>query len=424
VTLLKHIFKQEHAYFRKLSQDGQRLISSVIFCNTISPIFILFLAAFLWRQTHDIVILALYNLAFYITIPIGFYLNGYLLRRYYPNHLHMVGSVARGLVIAALMFLPTINYPLSFLFGLLHGAASSLFWGNRNWMVLKVTTSSNRLYFSGLDQISNTLSGIIVPVLLGVFIVYGTTYEIYTPIQAYYVVAFITVLISFWSAYMTRDFHLKLPQVTQIALRQPSHEWIQTRAVAVIFGLLNGILGFVPALLILLFIGHEDALGTIQSLAAIATAVMMYFVARKINVSKRFWIMTVSTIFSLIAALGLYATYSATGVLIYTVFQSLAAPLMIAAITSFCFDHMEKESKLRENEYSYIVDWEIFLNIGRVIGVFLFMYYLAIFPDEEAIRISLLMFGVAQLTLLGIVHANQKQQSSRLTLHLHEQIKG
>src|SRR5258708_32425196 len=116
--MFQSFIARETAYFYKLHQDARKLLVSIFLYNLVSPLFGIFLNAFLWRQTHDIILLTVYNLILYAFIPIGFYLNGWLLRRFSPAVPYTISLLLYGFAIAVLMFLSKISYPAIVIFSI------------------------------------------------------------------------------------------------------------------------------------------------------------------------------------------------------------------------------------------------------------------------------------------------------------------
>lgn len=409
--IFQRLFGKEYQQFKKLSNDGQRLLAAIFSYNFIHPIFALFINAFLWRQTQSIELVALYNLAFYALLPVGFYLNGYFLKHSVINLLqaYTFGAVTRAFSIFFLIFWPYISPSTIVLFGAIYGLCSGLYWSNRNLLTIKATQSNNRIYFTSIDLIMSSLTNILVPLLVGAFIMYGKTINLYTPIQAYYVVAAFLIMISLLSGWQLRNIKTQ-PVVNQIILHHPSRHWKQSRIVLAFFGLLNGTFQFLSVLMVLAFVGKEDALGTVQALSAVISAIILYLIARKVTPKQRIWILA-SGVLLLILGGGIFEVfYSSMGVFLFMAFFSLAQPLLLIAINSLNFDVIDKETMKTKNDYAYVFDSELYLNIGRVIGVVIFLWYVNVFSSDFALRMTPLIFGVAQIILLLVAQSSHKKQ--------------
>ena len=411
--LVKWLFRSEFVHFNKLSKTSKKLFNSIFLHNIVAPIFALFITAFIWRQSHDVFLVALYNAVLFTAIPISFYINGHLLKKFYPSQLLFAGVCLKSLGVFGLMLLPTINAFTVITAATFIGLSAGIYWSNRNLLVLKATHSPTRIYFTSLDVISGTILGIIIPIMIGIFIIYGTTAHTYTPIQAYYLVGILTVLVSYWSGYSIRNLSVGLPYNSHVHLNKPSKKWIHSRYTIIIFGLLNGVMAFLPPLIILAFIGKEDALGTIQSLSAIITAIVIYGIARSISPKHRMKLLGASVVLSIIGSIFLLLS-SSIGVILFVGMQALAQPLLWVAYNSLISDVMDTENGTANKEYSYMFDFELFMNIGRVTGILLFMYYLTSFSTQFALHYTPLFFCTAQLLLLWIARPIDRKQKVEL----------
>ena len=412
MKFLTRRLKKEYYPFTQLSHPAQQLVKSILAYNLIHPIFVLFINAFLWRQSQDIQLVSLYNLAFYVFLPVGFHLNGLLWKHSLLSHArsYTLGGVSKSIAVFLLIFSTHFDIYNVFILGGLFGLCSGIYFGTRNFLSLKVTESNNRLYFSSLELVSNTITNIIVPLLVGAFIVYGTTSHRYTPIQAYYVVAMILVVISIISGWQIRAIKLPLPKIKKIMLHHPSRHWLQCRAVMMMFGLMQGTFQFLSVLMILSFIGNEGALGMVQAVSAILASIVLYGVARKVPPEKRLWIIGSSVALLIVGGLSFEMWQSAIGVFLFMTFYALAQPLLWMGINSLNLDVIDKETVKAHNDYSYLFDSELFLNIGRIIGVIIFLFYSSLFSSDLAMKMTPLLFGLAQIILLFIARSSQHKQ--------------
>jgi YQGE family putative transporter len=421
VLFFQKRLQKEYQHFKQLSTPGQQLILSIFSYSTIHPIFLIFISAFLWRQTQDMQLVAFYNLAFYSFMPVGFFLNGLLLqtRSLTIYQTYMLGGISKALAVFLLFFSSHVTLFSTILFGALYGICSGLYWSNRNLLTLKLTEPQNRIYFSSLDMMAGTITNIVTPFLAGIFISYGTTASLYTPLQAYYVIAIVLVAISSISILQIKSIKPPEINIQKILLRKPSLHWIQSRGVVATFGILSGTFQFLSVLMILYFVGNEKELGIVQSLSAIIAAGILYVVARKVSPAKRLWIIGCSVLLLIVGGLSFEIFYSALGVFIFMILYSIAHPLLWVAITSLNLDVIDKEVE-KHNDYMYVFDHELFLNIGRVAGVIIFLAYSQFVSAEFALRFTPLAFGVLQIGLFILARASHKKHSSYATIAPNE----
>lgn len=413
MPLIKKIFRNEYTYFKKLNPEAQKQLLSIFLFNNLNPIFAIFINAFIWRQSQDAGLVALFNVTNYMGLPIGFFINGILLKHQSIRRLYFAGGLWKAIAVLLVIILPVINTSAILLYGLLYGITNGLYWSNRNLINQRVTTSGNRIYFSGLDTITNTINNIIVPLIIGNFIIFGSQSKWYTPNQAYLWLGICTVVLSAVFGLVITSFQTRRLQVPQIVIRKATQNWNNARAMICVFGLFNGVAIFLPTLMILSFIGKEDALGVVQSLSATIAAIVMYTLARKVSTQERIKLNAASIVLSIIGSLSLFIVSAHEGVLAFIVAQAFAGPLFITTFNSITYDMVDKENQNRDNRYAYVFDSELFLNIGRVTGVLLFFLYCSFFSTTFAIRLTPLLFSLAQILIFITAYSLDKKQKLR-----------
>lgn len=401
-------FTIEKQHYDRINKEGKQLLSSILLYNLIGPLLSLFINAFLWRQSKDLTLVAIYNLSLYVTIPVGFYLNGLLLRKFSSNNLYSFGLLLTGITVSTLLFLPKIDLMTVILFGLANGLASGLFWSNRNLLTLRTTQSNNRIYFSGIESSFKTLTNIVIPVLIGYFITFGSTINLYTPIQGYKMIAIIMLLIIAIIGYLMTTVTITKQSVLRLFLKEPGVSWRRFRLYELFFGFLNGSAIFLPVLIVLSLVGEEETLGTIQSFAAILTAIIVYTISKRITIKQRVPLLIMSVLLAVIGAGVLSINFAVIGVFVFFACKALSEPLMWLALNSLNYDLIDKENKDKRIQYAYVCDQEIFLNSGRIIGVVFFLFLIQSFSNDFGLRFAPLIFALSQIVLIVVAMSVEK----------------
>ena len=409
MQLLKDFLQKEKNHFDRLSAEGQRLMQSITLYYLISPIFGIFIDAFIWRQSHDPILVSFYNIILFIGVPIGFYLNGLLLRKYSTNFLHFVGLLIGGLTIAILIFLPKISYTTIAIFGLIDGIAGGLYWANRNLLTLKTTTSENRIYFSGIESILGTYSKIFIPLIIGWFLVLGTTSHLYSTLQGYKLIAIIMIAIICLAGFVMMMLRVKHIEYKQLWLHKVSKNWQKFRLLQIVLGFMQGITNVLPTLMVLILLGKEDTLGTVTSVSSLITAIVVYILAKRLKIKHRIRLLEVSFVLGLVGALSFSIFYSGLGVVIFFVAQAIMQPFIWMATSSINYDLID-DDKDDETHYAYISDQEIYLNGGRIFAILAFILLIHFFSNEIALRYTPLLFAFAQIFLQIFARSIEKKK--------------
>lgn len=408
--LFQKAITNEYKHFQKLSKQGQKFALSVFVYNIIHPIFLIFINAFLWRATENVLAVALFNLAVFCALPIGFYLNGQLLKYYSVKKLYFGGAVLRALLIAGLMFFPMVHQLAILFFGLGYGIASGFFWSNKNLLTVEITSSSNRIYFSSLDFLSQTFSNIIMPAIIGWLLLFGPNTGLYTANQGYYAVAIVLIVLSIYLGSVIKKMKITTPQVSDIILQNGTKYWNFARGITALLGMFAGVMAFLPSLMVLAYIGKEDMLGIMQSLAAVVTGIIMYSIARSFNTMFRVRMIALSLIGVFASSLILAFSFNPVGIFVFITLMTITLQILMVETNSVVLDLVDKENAVHDQKYKYVFDLEMVLNVGRVTGIMFFVFYIKTFSTAFAVQYTPLFFAIA----LGAIVILSKAIEDRL----------
>lgn len=408
---LKRFVKKEREYFDELGDDAKHLLFSYVLSAITNPILWVFLNAFLWEKSHNnLSLVGWYNLAFFIGIPLGFYLNGQLLKKFQPTVMYLLGCVSQGIIVSLLIFFSVINYPFLFAFGIIFGLATGLYWSNRNLLSLRATTPENRIYFTSLESTLSIPLNIIVPLIIGWFLFYGGSTHWYTKQQAYQYIALFSIVSLFWTGFIVRNVKISLTPVKYLILRKTSSHWHVFRSFTVISGLQSGINIFLPTIIILTLLGKENALGTVTSGASLLSLGAIYLTGRFLKPKHRIKIIFMSFLLYLAGSLSFGLLYSAVGVLVYFAFTAFQGPFDWTGSMSLAQDTIDtEEEKSQYNHYVYVLDQEIFLNVGRITGLGILFFLIHTFSNTFTLRYMPFILASSQVFLVFLASILDKK---------------
>jgi YQGE family putative transporter len=183
-------------------------------------------------------------------------------------------------------------------------------------------------------------------------------------------------------------------------------------------GLFNGVVIFVPIVMVLSFVGKEDALGIVQSLSSVIAAIIIYSIGKKITREQRLWIFGGYVFFSIMASLSFATLYSMIGVFLFFGLNAIAQPLNSISWGTLYFDSIEKENVVKENHYSHIFDAEIFINSGRVIGILVFLLFIHFASVSSALRYTLLIFTISLPVLFMVARSIEREHKAQIATDL------
>lgn len=395
-TLTSRITSEYH-HFLLLSQAARKLLLSFSFYELVIPLIFSFINAFLFRQTASFTSVVIYNLGLFISIAVFFYVNGLLIKFISLKWLYVAGLVGQGLVLNALFFLPIDSWVGLFGFGLLQGVFVGLYWANRNFMSIEITTDSNRTYFVGLEQIFAIGSELLAPLVIGGVISLGALYGWYQVDVAYQGLGIFSLLILIVGAVAVRSVIVENPVIPFLLIRKPSAQWWYVRLAEIIYGSFQGSYLFITPLLVFVLIGEEGMLGLLQSGAALITLLLMYYFSRKLQPTQRVKLITITmmVLFAISVMLALFFNTIAGITLVI-----LASPinhLRWIAWSPTVMSAIDAQDGDASSNYAYVADRELFMNIGRMVGIAFFIGLISWSSDASAIRFSPLLIALLQL---------------------------
>ena len=219
-------------------------------------------------------------------------------------------------------------------------------------------------------------------------------------------------MLAMWicEVWVGKKLHLKKIKINipNIFLKKSSRSWNYFRAYELLIGFLGSINAFFPALLILILIGNEGTLGTVQSASAVITALIVYLLGKRLGTTHRMFLLQISFLASIIGAVFLIYSFSAIGVFIFIVALALANSIQWVAVQSLNYDLIDNENRDQENQYAYVFDQEIYLNGGRILGVVMFILLIQIFSNSTALKITPIILALSQIFLLWFAKKLEK----------------
>lgn len=201
------------------------------------------------------------------------------------------------------MFLPHISYPVVILYSIADGLSLGIYWANRNLLTLKTTTTHDRIYFSSIETASSTITGVFIPALIGWVITFGTPLHLYSVLQGYQLVILYMLIVIFRIGSISKTIHTEKITIPKLRVTNVNDNWKKFRWIQFIYGIENAVDYFVPVLLVLILVGNEAALGTIQSVSAIISGLLIYWLGKTLKTKHRVRLIVISIVITITGAL-------------------------------------------------------------------------------------------------------------------------
>lgn len=356
------------------------------------------------RSSDEPGLVAIYQLAAYTGIPLTFLINGFLLNKIKIAHLYSFGMLLSGISMVFMMTLGEINaFGVGFA-GLIMGSSFGFFWANRDFLTLITTNDDNRNYYYGLETFFYTITFIIVPVMIGWFLISSGNWEWIGNIgNAYKIVTLVVFILTIISSIIIHQEKFQNPRQKKFIYFKFDKLWNKMLLLSSLKGLAQGYLVTAPAILIMQLVGDESSLGNIQSLSGVLSAIVLYFLERLSKPKHRIYIFSAGLVIFLIGTLVNGILFSASGVIVFVICKVMFMPLHDIAYFPIQMKVIDVLSfKENRNKFAYIFNHEFGLYIGRFIGLALFIVLVYYVSESFALKYSLIIIATLQLVSIPV----------------------
>lgn len=393
--MLKNL-SAEVKHFNQQPHDFRILVFTNLVYGLVLPVIEIFVAAYVMRNSNDPTKVVIYQLTIYTGIPLTFLVNGFLLNRFSVKTLYSVGMLLSGVSMMVMMSLKSLDLAGIALAGLIMGMSFGFYWANRDYLALAITNDRNRNYYYGLETFFYTIIAVVIPLCIGWFIEIVGGKD--NANHAYRIVTFGVFLVTILASWICWKGNFKNPAQKKFVYFKFHPYWRKLLVLASLKGLAQGYLVTAPAMLIMLLLGNEGALGTAQSVGAIIAALVMYIIGRISRPEHRLPIFGIGLVLFAVAATLNGMLFNATGVILFMMFLLLAKPLLDMAYFPIQFNVIDILSKKEgRNEFAYILNHEFGLYAGRFIGAGTFVMLAYYYSDEIALRYAIVIIALLQL---------------------------
>lgn len=394
---MSNIFKKEYEHYNSFPRNMRILLMTNLIYALVLPVLELFVGAYILRQSDNTSYVVVYQLMVYFGIPVAFLVNGYLLRRIKIARLYSLGMLLSGVAMTIMMMLKSVDIVGISISGFVMGCSYGFFWANRDFLSLSSTNDENRNYYFSMETFFYTITFIIMPAIAGYFIAAGENYGWYPAKAAYVTLTLVVFALTIFSSIMVHRGDFVNPKNERFVFFKFHKDWYWMLTLGGFKGIAQAAIFFFPILLILSFVGKEGSLGGLVAIGSVVTAFVLYLIGRFSKPEHRIYVFSFGLLVFLVGGLVNSIFFSAIGVVIYQICNSLSRPLLDAAyfpIQLGVIDHIAEIEK--RNKFSYIFNHESGLFVGRFIGCMLFLVSAKYASPEFALRYVLVIIAVVQ----------------------------
>ncbi|MBI4099845.1 MFS transporter [Candidatus Microgenomates bacterium] len=393
-------WRREQEIFFSLTENSRWLLLCSQLTRFASPFIGLFLNLFLWRETADLKTLIFFNAALFVGLPLGFIVNGLALKKLGIKQLFQFSFLTQIIFPLLIVLLKTSVLSYIYPLALINSFGAAFYWANLNYLTFNLNTDKNRGYFIGLDFSIGSFIGIVAPILAGFIVSFAGGYYLSFLVAAGIFSVGTLVAGKFIASQPSLDFQ---PQETII--HDQNSSWAKARAMMFFWGIISASTLFTGSILALNFFRQEAGVGLFNGAMGVIGVLAAYSAGRIISVQRRLLGAIIGTTILVLGALAFGLAPTVIGFVAFISSCQIGGFFTWTAMYTLNMREIDRGPLGPEQKYHYVVDNEIFMNIGRLVGLTLFFSLLLRFSDFESFRLIILLTIVFWLVNLLVIRS-------------------
>lgn len=351
-----------------------------------------FVNIFLWKQSGEFKDLGLYNLSIIFFQLVTFILAGRWAKKMDRVIVFRIGIIFLTIFYISVLIIGDKASNFLFLLGSLLGIGYGFYWLAFNVLTFEVTEPETRDFFNGFLGILSSIGGMIGPILAGYIISFFTKSTGYMVVFGISLALFsLAVVLSFFLKRRPAEGRFLFKRILEE--RKNNENWKLITNAHFFQGIREGTFAFVITVFVFIATGSEMALGTFGLINSGISFLSYYIVSRTIKNDKRNKAILTGGILLFLSMFIIVFDFSYTKLLIYAGTIAIAYPLILVPYTSLTFDVIGRGWNAAEMRIEYIVVREMYLNLGRLFSVLIFIVSVVFFHPEKIIPIILFFLG-------------------------------
>ncbi|WP_166238639.1 MFS transporter [Paenibacillus turpanensis] len=380
------------------------------FGNALSTIFV---NLYLWRLTNDLWINGAYNLLVLISAPIATVFVGKLAKQKDRLLAYRLGIFLTAIFYLCILLAKEAMVQYFVVFAILRGVSNAFYWLGHFTMIYDVTNNENRHRYLGFNLIVTNAAMLAGPSVSGLMIGMFDGLQGYTII---YTLAFVMFLVS-------TLISLKMkPVPAQHKTYYLKYTWQMIRKYPqfgrslfgwFILGFPQGIMSYIPAILLYQAIPKESFVGYINVGFTALTMIASYGMAKTATEERTKLYLLIAAWAVVLSALPLTLGMTLWTVILFMVIYSLSKPLQTNSYTAHYYK-MSSALPLKENfKIEAVVTRETSINMGRASGIVVFMLFSS--QMDGAFMAWVLVFAMATQLFINRLIFNSRDHAIQKT---------
>ncbi|MEV5025768.1 MFS transporter [Paenibacillus sp. LPE1-1-1.1] len=370
----------------------------------------LFLNLYLWRLTQDLTVNGIYNIIVFLLTPPAFALGGWIAKRRDRMVTYRLGIVMIAVFYLMVVIAQEHVAQYYILFAIFNGIAAGLYWTGYLVIQYDVSTEANRIRFLAINMIVFNASGLAGPALAG-FIIQrseGLTGYIFIFMLAF-IMFLIAAIVSFRIPMIPshhKAYYLKFMGLVM----NKNRRWLKALYSFFVLGLFQGIMLFLPNIMLYQTVGREDWVGYLGVFFSSLTVATGYVISRKAQKEQVRKYVLLSTTGVAIGSALLLIRVEFWSVALFMILFSICNPLAVNTLTSYYYRLIGTLPLKGQLRVESVVMRELFLNAGRVLSISLLIF---LAKDLESVWMPIVLFSMAVLQYISVLLIKEKQSAEQ-----------
>ncbi|WLV23572.1 MFS transporter [Aciduricibacillus chroicocephali] len=357
-----------------------------------------FVNVYMWKNSQSYVVLGIFNLAIYLFQPIAFMLAGKLAKKIDRVKVLRTGIVFLSLFFLAVLFIGEKAPGFSFILGSVLGVGYGFYWLAYNVLTFEITEPENRDFFNGSHGILESFAGMAGPLIAGEAISRLNAFSGYTAIFiASFFLFILAIATSFFLKGRKAEGQFLFGKVVEE--RRYNRKWRAILNAHFLQGLREGIYLFVISIWVYLVTKSELSLGWFNVILSGMSLVVYFCAARWITPQRRKKAILIGGIILFGSIFVIVNPFNTAHIYMYALLIGIGYPLLRIPYISLTYDVIGQARRAGELRIEYIVVRELYVNIGRIVSISLFIPVVYLLSPEKAIPYLLVIFGSGHLLI-------------------------
>ncbi|MFL0252349.1 MFS transporter [Clostridium neuense] len=353
----------------------------------------IFTNVFFWKETNNLIVIAIYNLIIYLVTPTMFLVSGFFAKKKNPVSSLRIGLIVYSIFYALILYIGGKGKIYIYLLGMINGIAAGFYWLPFNVLCFDFTSINNRDTFNGFNGGIGGVASIIGPITAAYII---SRFRGFLGYRIVFFISFIIfIILAFISSIFKHDSSSGKLNMKKV-LVSDRMEWSVARKANFLWGFRDSTMMFLINILAIQILKSELNLGILALIAALITSGSCVLVQKIIKPERRKIAVLIGTIGAFISTLIIVLRMNRISIFAYSIVDAFCIPFFMIQLYSATFnviDVMDDE----DSRIEYMISRDFMLNGGRAISASLLIILLTFFGGINVIRVYLIFLGVVPI---------------------------